>query len=421
MRELYTNNIGCTVEAIKRGRGMWKVYSDTASKYDGVARKYKQCTSIKEDQRRQNVYYAKDTKNLTILDKDDKVRTGCNEFAKFIMYIKYLNARIMKTEPYLFVQSAMAETNKSSNQDVDFLLIAFPAFQDLQYMISVPFSIMLLVALFGNITVFLIIFTEKSLHEPMYYFMSILTVIDLLISVTVLPEMLVLLWFGEQAIKLDVCFTQMAFILFFASMESAILLLMAFDRYTAVCNPLKYSGIITNTFVLKGSLLAVAKGFCIAVPLIIFVKMLPFCRVTTLSHVFCEYPAVINVACAQSSLSIASLYILLFAIVLETALIGLSYYMIVKVVITLKSKESWDKVVSTCSSHFFLILSFYLSTSLTLVGSILENKIPAYIRVLFSALYITIPPTLNPLIYGIKTKEIRQVIIKRLRKFRMIS
>ncbi|XP_043927874.1 olfactory receptor 56A5-like [Protopterus annectens] len=316
----------------------------------------------------------------------------------------------------------MTTTNNSISQDVDFLLLAFPAFQDLQYMISVPFSIMLLVALFGNITVFLIIFTENSLHEPMYYFMSILTVIDLLISVTVLPEMLVMLWFGQQAIKLDVCFTQMTFIVLFLGMESGILLLMAFDRYTAVCNPLRYSGIITNTFVLKGSLFTAVRSFCTALPLPLLARMLPFCRISTLYHVFCEYPAIINFACARTSLSISYLYILLtVAAAPDAALIGLSYFMIVKTVLTLKSKQSWEKAVSTCSSHFFLILSFYLSTSLTLIVSIFENNIPAYIRIIFSVLYITIPPTLNPLIYGIKTKEIRLVIIKQLRKCRIIS
>ncbi|XP_043927873.1 olfactory receptor 52K2-like [Protopterus annectens] len=315
----------------------------------------------------------------------------------------------------------MAATN-SSTEDVDFLLIAFPASQDLQYLISVPFSIMFLVALFGNITVFLIIVTENSLQEPMYYFMSILSVTDFLISVTVLPEMLTVLWFGEQAIKLNVCFTQMTFIAVFAAMESAMLLLMAFDRYTAVCNPLRYSGIITNTFVLKGSLLAAARSLCTAVPLPLLAAMLPFCRVSILSHVFCEYPAVINVACARTSLSIAYLYALLIVgAVPDAALICLSYFMIVKAVLNLKSKESRENAISTCSSHFFLILSFYLSAALTLVASIFENKIPANIRVLFSALYITIPSTLNPLIYGIKTKEIRQIIMKHLRTFRIVS
>ncbi|XP_043927875.1 olfactory receptor 52E4-like [Protopterus annectens] len=307
----------------------------------------------------------------------------------------------------------MSAMNISNNQETDLLLIGFPGSQELQYMLSVPFFIMFLVALFSNITLLLVIVTEPSFCEPMYYFMAFLSVLDFLLPVILLPHMLVLLWCGQQFIQLDVCLTQMFLISVLAGMESSMLVLMAFDRYIAVCNPLRYSTIVTKTFIFKGFLLVIARSTCIVIPMLVLAKLLPYCNASIVNNVYCDYNSVINAACAQTTLSgFYPFLTLILGILPDITLIGLSYCMIAKAIINLKSSEARQKAFNTCSTHFFLILIFYLSVTMTILVSLYENNVPAYVPVLISALYITVPPTLNPLIYGLKNKDIRQVIIK---------
>ncbi|XP_043927871.1 olfactory receptor 51E1-like [Protopterus annectens] len=316
----------------------------------------------------------------------------------------------------------MASTNNSESQDTDVLLIAFPGPEDMQHMLFVLFFVLFMVASFSNVTVLLIIATVKSLHEPMYCFMAFLSVVDLLLVLILLPEMLVLLWSGQQFIQLDVCLSQMFLISVLAGMESTMLVLMAFDRYTAVCNPLRYSTIVTKTFIFKGCLVVIVRSVCIVMPLLVLAKLLPYCNTSIVNNVYCDYISVINAACAQTIISrLYPLLTLIIGIIPDIFLIGLSYYMIVKAIINLKSTEARQKAFSTCSSHIFLILTFYLSFTMTILTSLYENKVPAYVPVLISALYITVPPTLNPLIYGIKTKDIRQEIIRHVRKCGKIS
>ncbi|XP_043927830.1 olfactory receptor 52J3-like [Protopterus annectens] len=317
----------------------------------------------------------------------------------------------------MFPWAVNLTTNHSNNQDYDFLLLGLPGLHDSQRLFFAPFFLMFLVSLLGNVTVILVIATEQSLWEPMYYIISILCLTDLIAAFTLLPQLLVILWLGEYSVYCKLCFVQVFFIYFTGIMESSVLVLMSYDRYIAVCNPLRYAAIVTNTFIVKGSLVVIVRSFCVALSTTTFASLLSYCTVSAVHNVYCEPTSIISMACPHTYFTDNIGYFIICLIgIPDITLIGLSYYMILRAALRLKSADAKQKAFSTCSSHVFVMLAFYLPGVLSTLTSIFENKIPAYVRVLLSVLYVASPPFLNPLIYGIKTKQIRQVILKHLRK-----
>ncbi|XP_043927816.1 olfactory receptor 52N2-like [Protopterus annectens] len=203
-------------------------------------------------------------------------------------------------------------------------------------------------------------------------------------------------------------------------MESAVLVLMAYDRYVAVCKPLRYSSIVTNTFIIKAILFFTLRSVFIVLPMPVLARMQLYCNAKAIYSVYCEYIGVISVACSQTVISDNYLYIIFLLIgVPDAALIGISYCMIVRAALKLGTRQAYQKAFSTCSSHIFVIVLYYLSAGLSLLVSVFEKIVPAYISIIFTVLCFTIPPTLNPMIYGIKTKEIWRAILKYLEKVRL--
>ncbi|XP_043927823.1 olfactory receptor 52E8-like [Protopterus annectens] len=321
-----------------------------------------------------------------------------------------------------FLMSVMCSTNQCNNQDFEFLLTGFPGLQDTQKWLSIPFFFMFLVSLFGNITILLIISNEQSLREPMYCLISFLLAVDFITSVALLPQLLVTLWFGALTVHFNTCFVQIFFISFNGVLESTVLALMAYDRYVAVCNPLRYSSIVTKKFIVKGLLFSAVRSLCSVLPAQIFANMLPFCSNGTVSNIYCEYFAVINVASTHTYITDVFSYLTVFLVgAPDVTMIALSYYMILRSVLKLKSKEARKKAFSTCSSHVLVIATFYFSAALATLEPIFQNKAPEYVHVMLSVLYVVTPPVLNPIIYGIKSNHIWQVLLKHLRKNNNIS
>ena len=130
-----------------------------------------------------------------------------------------------------------------------FQLTGIPGLESLHTWLSIPFSSMYLVAVVGNVTILAVVRVEHSLHQPMYFFLCMLAIIDLVLSTSTMPKLLGIFWFGAGDIGLDACLAQMFLIHCFATVESGIFLAMAFDRYVAICNPLHHTTVLTHTMV----------------------------------------------------------------------------------------------------------------------------------------------------------------------------
>ncbi|KAM9173394.1 uncharacterized protein ACDP82_000495 [Pangshura tecta] len=307
----------------------------------------------------------------------------------------------------------MSTFNQTCPNPSTFLLIGIPGLESEHIWISIPFCLMYVIALLGNGTVLFIVKQEQTLHEPMYYFLSMLAVIDLVFSTAVVPKMLSIFWLDSRDISFEACFLQMFFIHTFTVVESGVLLAMSLDRYVAICNPLRYNTIVTSPKIAQIGLLSLARGVGVVMPLTCLLTSLPYCKINVIPHSYCEYLAVMELACADSAVTD------LYSIIVATALVGtdfvfiaFSYGMILRSVLRLSSQEARLKAFSTCSSHVCIILLFYLGGLLSMYLHIFKLGLAHHIQVLVADLYLVIPPMLNPVIYGIKSKQIRKRVFK---------
>ncbi|NWX93438.1 O52K1 protein, partial [Nothoprocta pentlandii] len=290
-----------------------------------------------------------------------------------------------------------------------FLLTGIPGLEEMHRWISIPFSTAFAIALLGNSTLLYVIKTEPSLHKPMFYFLSMLASTDLVLSLTTMPKMLGVFWFKAQAIPFEACLVQMFFLHSFSIVESAVLLAMAFDRYVAVCHPLRYGSILTGSLVVTIGLLALLRASVLMLPLPFLLRRLPYCRSRVISHCYCEHMAVVKLACADTRVN--NIYGILVTFLVggfDLLSIGHSYLRILRTVFSLASKEEKLKAFGTCLDHICAILVFYTPAILSSLIHRFGHRIAPHVHILMANLYLLLPPVMNPIVYGVKTKQIRE-------------
>ncbi|XP_075053716.1 olfactory receptor 52N4-like [Mixophyes fleayi] len=305
----------------------------------------------------------------------------------------------------------MVTTNMSNFYPSVFFLDGLSGLESAHMWISIPLCLMYFMAMLGNSMMLLLVVVEQRLHNPMYYFLCTLSFTDMVLSSSTVLKMLCIFWFNHKEIAFLSCLVQMFFIHCFTSLESGVLLAMAFDRYMAICNPLHYATSLTNTLIVKIVIALLIRGIAIVTPCPWMASRLPYCQTHHISHSYCDHMAVVKLACTDTTVNSAyGLTVVLLVIVFDISFIAVSYALILGAVLGLSSKSAKNKAFGTCTSHICIILMFYtlgLFSFLThRIGHIAPN-----IHVILSNLYLLIPPTLNPIIYGVKTKEIRSAAV----------
>ncbi|XP_040819966.1 olfactory receptor 52B4-like [Ochotona curzoniae] len=309
----------------------------------------------------------------------------------------------------------MATLNSTGTSHSFFILLGIPGLEEQHVWISLPFFFSYLIALLGNSLLIFIIVTERSLHEPMYLFLCMLAVTDLILSTTTVPKALAIFWFQAGAISLDGCVTQIFFIHATFIAESGILLAMAFDRYVAICDPLHYTTVLNRVVITRVGLAVVLRSFCVILPDVFLVKRLPFCRSNLLPHTYCEHMAVAKFACADIHVNVwYGLSVLLSTVVLDALLILVSYGLILNAIFHLPSQGARQKALGTCGSHLGVISMFYLPGIFTIITQRFGHHVPLHTHILLANVCMLAPPMLNPIIYGIKTTQIREHVLSAL-------
>ncbi|KAM4608219.1 olfactory receptor 52Z1P-like [Discoglossus pictus] len=294
-----------------------------------------------------------------------------------------------------------------------FLLMGIPGMENSHVIISLPFCFIYILALLGNFLLIFIISTNATLHQPMYIFLTILAVTDLLLCSTTVPKTLSIFWFNSHKITFNGCLTQVFFIHFIFSIESGILLLMAYDRFSAICYPLRYSTNLSISFIRKTIIIALIRGFCTITPFVFLLKRLPYELSNVISHTYCEHMAVARLATAEIRINVIYGLIIAFGTTgIDLILIVVSYVIIIRAVLRIPSSEARFKTFNTCVSHICVILMFYIPAFFSFIAHRLGHKnIPLRVHILLANLYVVVPPMMNPIIYGVKTKEIRQRVV----------
>ena len=306
--------------------------------------------------------------------------------------------------------SAFKNTTSSS---IIFLLTGVPGLEAFHTWISIPFCFLYATALSGNSLVLFAIVTQPSLHEPMYYFLSMLSTTDLGLSVSTLFTMLGIFWFNAREISFNACLSQMFFIKFFTVMESSVLLAMAFDRFVAISDPLRYAIILTDSRITQIGVAIVIRGVLTLTPMVALLTRLSYCRSRVLHHSYCFHPDVMKLSCTDTRLNNAvGLTAMISTVGVDSILIPCSYVLIIKTILSIASPEERKKAFSTCISHIGAVAIFYIPLiSLSFVHRF-GKWAPAYVHTMIANTYLLIPPVMNPIIYSVKTKQIRRAVIK---------
>ncbi|XP_010952718.2 olfactory receptor 52D1-like [Camelus bactrianus] len=307
----------------------------------------------------------------------------------------------------------MPPLNTSHRSPVTFLLMGIPGLEHLHVWIGIPFCSMYVVALVGNVAILAVVRAERSLHEPMFLFLCMLSITDLVLSTSTLPRMLCLFWLGAHDIAFDACLTQMFFIHSFTTMESGFFLAMAIDRYVAICHPLHHTTILTHARITVMGIIVVIRGVAFFSPHPILLRQLPYCRTRIIAHTYCEFMAVLKLACVD--IGATSRYSLSVASIIgscDTVLIAVSYVFILHSVFHLPSRDATFKALGTCGSHVCVILVFYSTAGFSIFTHRFGKNVPAHIHIFIANMYLLVPPFLNPIVYGIRTKKIREHVFK---------
>ncbi|XP_067411396.1 olfactory receptor 52P1-like [Emydura macquarii macquarii] len=232
-------------------------------------------------------------------------------------------------------------------------------------------------------------------------------------STCVVPKALCIFWFGFKDITVDGCLTQMFFLYMFAVTQSAVLVTMAFDRYVAICDPLRYTTILTNARIAKLGLVGLIRSVLLILPEPLLLQRLPFCANHVILHTYCEHIAVVKMSCGDTTVSRTYSLVIAFVIIgLDLTLIGLSYGLIIRAVLRISSKRTHRKALNTCTAHICVMLMTYTPFLFSALTHRFGQGIPAHVHILLANLYLLVPSMLNPIIYGGKTKELRNKVVK---------
>nr|XP_014336844.1 PREDICTED: LOW QUALITY PROTEIN: olfactory receptor 56-like [Bos mutus] len=272
---------------------------------------------------------------------------------------------------------------------------------------------MFLVALSGNGLMILLINTDSRLHSPMYFFLSWLSVMDLMLISTIVQRMAIDYLMGHGSISFTGCGLQILFFVTFLGDECFLLAFMAYDRYVAISNPLRYAVVMSRRvcwlMVALCWLSGLVDGLIQAIYTLRF--PLPYCGSQEIDHFFCDIPAVLKLACADTSLYQMMIYVCcVIMLLLPFSVISVSYLLIFVTVLRMHSAEGRKKAFATCSSHMAVISLFYGAALITYMQPQTYHSSKQDKAV--SAFYTMVTPMLNPLIYSLRNKEVAGALKK---------
>uniref|UniRef100_A0A8D0VS65 Olfactory receptor 56-like n=1 Tax=Sus scrofa TaxID=9823 RepID=A0A8D0VS65_PIG len=295
-----------------------------------------------------------------------------------------------------------------------FILLGLFTHSPLHLLLFSIIMVMFLVALSGNGLMILLINIDSRLHIPMYFFLSWLSLMDLMLISTIVPRMAIDFLLGSGSISFTGCGLQILFFVTLLGDECFLLAFMAYDRYVAISNPLRYSVVMSHRvcwlMVVGSWLFGLVDGLIQA----IYTLSFPYCGSQEIDHFFCDIPAVLKLACADTSLYETMIYVCcVLMLLLPFSVISVSYLLILVTVFHMRSAEGRKKAFATCSSHMAVVSLFYGAAMFAYMQpqtyhSSKQDKV-------VSAFYTMITPMLNPLIYSLRNKEVSGALRKFLR------
>ncbi|XP_069818678.1 olfactory receptor 6F1-like [Dendropsophus ebraccatus] len=291
----------------------------------------------------------------------------------------------------------------------EFFLLGFQGSQLLRNVLFLLFIVAFNATICGNLLIITLVSTSKILHTPMYFFISQLSITDILLSTAIVPNSLHILLNNGATITFTGCIIQFYFFGGSEAFECFLLAVMSYDRYVAICNPFRYSSIMSNEFCVKLVAVCWLLGFVISFMFTLTPSKLTFCQPHIIDHVFCDLVPLLELSCSDTSIVHLEIYVVsLPAVFIPTTIIVISYICIVSTIIRIPSSTGRQKAFSTCSSHLIVVSIFY--GSLFSVYVIPTKGQTLTMSKILSLLYTVFTPLINPIIYTLRNKDIRKAV-----------
>ncbi|XP_078507308.1 olfactory receptor 5V1-like [Lissotriton helveticus] len=303
----------------------------------------------------------------------------------------------------------MNESNMSTT--TGFLIVGFSDIPQLKIPLFFALFSIYLITLMGNFLILIIIYLNSNLHTAMYFFLTQLSFVDIIFTSVIFPQLLVHFFAKDREVSLTECLLQLYFFIALVSAELLLLTVMAYDRYVAICVPLRYTTIMNKAMCMRLAAGSWTVGLLLGVPHPVLMSRFSFCESHIINHIFCDATALLKISCSSTS-TIETLNYVDGSLVTMTSFIVIimSYCKITSSILKIKSKTGKEKAFSTCASHITVVVLFYMSILSTYVRpistySIKENKI-------MSLSYVAVTPLCNPIIYSLKNAEFKKALKK---------
>uniref|UniRef100_A0A5F8HLT1 Olfactory receptor n=1 Tax=Monodelphis domestica TaxID=13616 RepID=A0A5F8HLT1_MONDO len=292
-----------------------------------------------------------------------------------------------------------------------FVLMGFTDHLELQVILFLLFLAIYLFTLVGNLGLVVLVVVDSRLHTPMYHFLSVLSFLDACYSSVVTPKMLVNFLAESKAISFSGCVVQMLLFVTFGTTECFLLAAMAYDRYIAICNPLLYTAIMSPQVYVPLIIGSYVGGISHAIIHTVATFRLSFCASNEIRHIFCDIPPLLAISCSDTHVNELLLFTFVSSIEIFTILIVLvSYGFILAAILRIHSAEGRRKVFSTCGSHLTGV-SIYHGTILFMYLRPTSSYALNHDMVV-SVFYTIVIPMLNPIIYSLRNKDVKEAIKK---------
>ncbi|OCT91002.1 olfactory receptor 11L1 [Xenopus laevis] len=307
----------------------------------------------------------------------------------------------------------MNEKNQTLVSEI--VLLGFQNLHNLKIPLFSLFLLIYIITVWENVLIIVLVSSSRNLQSPMYFFLQQLSLSDLLESSNIVPTLLQTVIYDRATLSIVGCITQFYFFCSLEISDLLILAVMSYDRYVAICIPLRYTSIMNYSVCVKLVLISWLLGFGITIITVYLIGTLQFCDQNTINHLYCDLLPLLELSCSDTfSLQIEAFFLSVTLIFLPFTLITVSYMCIAHAILKIVSNIGRQKAFSTCSSHLTVVSIFY-GTLLSIYLFPSRKHSPAISKVL-SLLYTIVIPMVNPLIYSLRNKDLKEALLKKLNK-----